>query len=406
MDANATTPLLPEVLDTMRPYFLESFGNASSIHQVGQQARAAVEQAREHVANLIHCRPAEIVFTSGGTESDNLALFGLLEPGDQLITTRIEHHAVLHSGEALSKLGVHVTWLGCDARGIISGDALREALEFEISPGVRPRRRLVSIMMANNETGVIQPIAQLAFIAHQAGALFHTDAVQAGGKIPIDIPTLGVDLLTLAGHKMHAPLGTGILFARRGLQLKPLFHGGSHERRRRPGTENLPGIVGLGRAAQLAKDWLASSGDDSGPEKLAALRDRLEQGVLAAVPQTGVNGFGPHGEFVRRVPNTANIYFDHVEGEALVIALDLKGICVSGGSACSSGAVEPSHVLMAMGHTADRARASLRFSLSKLNTDADVDKLLAVLPDAVARLRQLSPKAQQQTLRREADALA
>jgi cysteine desulfurase len=188
--------------------------------------------------------------------------------------------------------------------------------------------------------------------------------------------------------------------------LKPLFHGGSHERRRRPGTENLPGIVGLGRAAQLAKDWLASAGNDSGPEKLAALRDSLEQGVLAAVPQTGVNGFGTHGEFVRRVPNTANIYFDHVEGEALVIALDLKGICVSGGSACSSGAVEPSHVLMAMGHTADRARASLRFSLSKLNTDADVDKLLAVLPDAVARLRQLSPKAQQQTLRREADALA
>jgi cysteine desulfurase len=390
MDSNATTPLLPEVLEAMRPFFLERFGNPSSIHQQGQQARAAVEQAREHVAALLHCRASEIVFTSGGTESDNLALFGLLEPGDQLITTKIEHHAVLHSAEALEKLGVHVTYLGCDERGIISPEILRAALETETT--IKPRRRVVSIMMANNETGVIQPIAQLAFVAHQHSALFHTDAVQAAAKIPIDVKSLDIDLLTIAGHKMHAPLGTGVLFLRRGIQLKPLFHGGGHERRRRPGTENLPGIVGLGKAAQIAADWLESSG----PENLAALRDRLEHGILSRIPYTGVNGAGTN-----RVCNTTNIFFDHVEGEALVIALDLKGVSVSGGSACSSGAVEPSHVLLAMGATADRARASLRFSLNKLNTSAEVDTLLNLLPDAVARLRELSPKAQ----RREAEAM-
>jgi cysteine desulfurase len=378
----------------MRPYFLERFGNASSIHQQGQQARAAVEQAREHVAALLHCRPTEVVFTSGGTESDNLALFGLLSPGDQLITTRTEHHAVLNSAEALEKLGVHVTWLRSDERGIIQPDTLRAALE-SASPIVTPHRRLVSIIMANNETGVIQPISQLAFIAHQFNAIFHTDAVQAAGKIPIDVKALNVDLLSIAGHKMHAPLGTGALFVRRGIQLRPIFHGGAHERRRRAGTENLPGIVGLGKAVQLASDWLESDG----PEQIAALRDRLEQGILVSIPQTGINAASPTGNIAARVPNTTNIWFDHVEGEALVIALDLKGISVSGGSACSSGAVEPSHVLLSMGLSQDRARASLRFSLSKQNTAAEVDALLAILPDAVARLRTLSPKMQ----RREAE---
>jgi cysteine desulfurase len=357
MDANATTPLLPAVMDAVRPYYLESFGNPSSIHQQGQQARAAVEQAREHVA------------------------------------------ALLHSAEALEKLGVQVTWLGCDERGIVSTEELKAALESTDATGIKPRRRIVSIMMANNETGVIQPIAQLAFLAHQHDALFHTDAVQAAGKIPIDVKALGVDLLSIAGHKMHAPLGTGALFVRRGLQLKPMFHGGAHERRRRPGTENLPGIVGLGKAAELAAAWLSSTA----PTEMAALRDHLEQEILAQISDTGVNGAGTTGNVATRVPNTSNIWFDHVEGEALVIALDLKGISVSGGSACASGAVEPSHVLMAMGANADRARASLRFSLSKLNTAAEVDALLNILPAAVARLRELSPKVQQQTLRRQAD---
>lgn len=390
MDSNATTPLLPEILDAMHPFFLERFGNASSIHQQGQQARAAVEQAREQVAGLLHCRATDVVFTSGGTESDNFALFGLVEVGDHLITTKFEHHAVLNAAEALEKLGVVVTYLGCDERGIVSVDALRDALEREVAPGIPPRRRVVSIIMANNETGVVQPISQLAFVAHQHGAIFHTDAVQAAAKLPIDVKALDVDLLSIAGHKMHAPLGTGVLFVRRSIQLKPIFYGGNHERRRRPGTENLPGIVGLGKAALMASQWLES--DDVA--RLTVLRDRLEQGILASIPQTGVNGAG-----TKRVPNTTNIWFDHVEGEALVIALDLKGISVSGGSACASGAVEPSHVLLAMGVSQDRARASLRFSLSKLNTDAEIDTVLSILPDAVARLRELSPKAQ----RREAE---
>ncbi len=378
MDANATTPLLPEVFEAMRPFYLEHYGNASSIHQQGQQARSAVDRARESVAGLLHCRPAEIVFTSGGTESDNLALFGVLSPGDHLITSTIEHHAVLHAAQSLEARGVEVTFLPVTPQGIVEPTALLAAL--------KPNTRLVSIMYANNETGVIQPIDALAGIAHAGGALFHTDAVQAAGKLALDVSHHGflkeVDLLTLSGHKVHAPKGIGVLYVRRSVQLSPMFHGGSHERQRRAGTENVPGIVGLGKAAELASGWLQSDG----PTRLAALRNRLEQSLLAQIEETGVNGAG-----VPRVVNTTNIYFDHVEAEALLIALDLKGLSVSGGSACQSGASEPSHVLTAMGLSAARARASIRFSLSKLTTEAEIDEALLLIPEAVAHLRKLSP---------------
>lgn len=382
MDANATTPLLPEVLEAMRPFFLEHYGNASSIHQQGQYARAAVDNAREQIARLLHCRTSEIVFTSGGTESDNLALFGTLHSSAtgpaHLITSSVEHHAVLHAAESLEKNHIQVTFLPCTPQGLIEPAALKAA--------IRPDTRLVSIMFANNETGVIQPIAELAAIAHAAGALFHTDAVQAAGKLPLDLSAKGplrdVDLLTLSGHKVYAPKGIGVLFVRRNVRLAPMLHGGTHERQRRAGTENVTGIVGLGKAAEIAGDWLSSEG----PAELTALRDHLEQSILAQVEECGVNGAG-----APRVANTANLYFDHVEAEALVIALDLKGLSVSGGAACQSGATEPSHVLTAMGLSSARARASVRFSLSKLTTDEEVDYALELIPAAVARLRELSP---------------
>jgi len=376
MDANATTPLDPRVLAAMRPFLEDSFGNASSIHQEGQRARAAVEFARESVAALLNARPAEIVFTSGGTESDNLALFGSLHAGDHLVTTAIEHSAVLQSAEALQRRKVDVTFVPPDASGLISPDSIRAALQ--------PNTKLVSVMLANNETGVLQPIAKIAELvhAHGHGALLHTDAVQAAGKLPLDVAALRCDLLTLSAHKIYGPKGVGALFVRRGVRVSPLFYGGTHERQRRAGTENVPGIVGFGAAATIARDWLAT---DS-PAALARLRDRLEQSILAAIPLSGVNGLA-----APRVPNTANIYFDHVEAEALLIALDLKGLAVSGGSACHSGATLPSHVLLAMGLTKERARSSLRFSLLCSASDDDVDFALSILPDAVSRLRTLSP---------------
>jgi len=385
MDANATTPVLPEVQQAMQPFWSEQFGNASSIHQRGQHARAAVDHARESVARLLGCRAAEIVFTSGGTESDNMALFGLLHPGDHLVTTAIEHHAVLHAAEELAERGVDVTFLPCTPQGVVEVGALVAAL--------RPTTKLVSVMMANNETGVIQPIRELANAAHAAGALFHTDAIQAAGKLALDVKELGCDLLSISGHKMYAPQGTGALFVRRNVRLKSMFFGGLHERGRRPGTENVAGIVGLGRAAELARAWLAANPENpDSPASLTALRDRLERGILAAVAGAGVNGGG--GDPVARVANTANLYFDDVEAEALVIALDLKGLAVSGGSACQSGATEPSHVLRAMGLSEARARASLRFSLSRLTTGDEVDAALEIVPPAVARLRELAPKKQ------------
>jgi cysteine desulfurase len=393
MDANATTPVLPEVVEAMRPLWSESFGNASSIHQAGQGARSAVEHAREAIARLLHCRPAEIVFTSGGTESDNLALFGVLEASTRngepqhLITSSIEHEAVLQAARALEARGVEVTYLPCTPEGLVQPAALRAA--------IRPNTRLVSVMLANNETGVIQPIRELADIAHSAGALFHTDAVQAAGKLPLNVAALGCDLLSLSGHKVYAPQGTGVLFVRRNVRLSPILFGGRHERGRRAGTENVAGIAGLGRASELALHWLATSDSEQRPSpnappqtpvELAALRDRLEQGILSRVPDSAVNGAG-----APRVCNTSNLYIDHVEAEALVIALDLKGLAISGGSACQSGATEPSHVLTAMGVSELRARASIRLSLSRLTTLDEVDQAIDLVVAAVARLRELSP---------------
>jgi cysteine desulfurase len=374
MDANATTPLLPDVLDAMRPWLLESFGNASSIHQHGQHARAAVENARESVARLLNCRESEIVFTSGGTESDNMAIFGLVQPGDHLMTSSIEHHAVLHAAERLRDRGIEVTFLPVNAAGAVDPEDLRRAL--------RPNTKLISVMMANNETGVIQPVAEIGRIAQEADIWFHTDAVQAAGKLPIDVKAIGCDLLSISGHKMHAPQGTGVLYVRRGTHLEPLFFGGAHERQRRAGTENVAGIVGLGKAAEIAAESLRSAALD----RISQLRDRLEKGILDTVEGCGLNGSGN-----ARVPNTTNLYFDNLEGEALVIALDLKGLAVSGGSACMSGATEPSHVLLAMGLAPERARASLRFSLTKLNTEADIEAALEIIPAAVTRLRELAP---------------
>ena len=374
LDNNATTPVLPQVEAAMRPYFLEHFGNASSIHHHGQQARAAVERARESVAELLGARAAEIVFTSGGTEADNLALFGLVTQGDHLITSSIEHHAVLNAAKQLGENCVDLTPVPVDSRGLVDPDDVRRAL--------RPNTKLISIMMANNETGVLQPVEQIGRIAAEADVYFHTDAVQAAGTVPIEVKKIGCDLLSISGHKMHAPQGVGALYVRRNTLIHPLFYGGNHERQRRAGTENLPGIVAMGKAAEIARESLAA-GDG---EKMAALRSRLESTVLSLIESVGVNGGG-----APRVPNTSNIYFDYIEGEALVIALDLKGLAVSTGAACSSGAIEPSHVLTAMGLAPERARASLRVSLGKQNTAEDVDYALSILPETVARLRDLSP---------------
>jgi cysteine desulfurase len=377
MDANATTPLLPEVMEAMRPYWMEHFGNASSIHQHGQRARTGVDLARETLAEFFGCHPAEVVFTSGGTEGDNTALFGLLHPGDHLITTSIEHSAVLAAATRLERDGVTTTQVDPKADGLID--------PMDILRAIRPETRLISVMLANNETGVIQPVEEIGKIAAQTGAFFHIDAVQGAGKVPIDVNKIGCHVLTISGHKMHAPKGVGAMYLRKGTPLEPLLHGGSHERRRRAGTENVPAIVGLGKAAELAMHSL----DTGVMHRLAGLRDRLEAGILAQISGTGVNGGG-----VPRAANTSNIWFDQLEGEALVIALDLKGISVSGGSACHSGATEPSHVLMAMGLDKTRARASLRFSLLKTATEADVDYVLEVLPAAVERLRELAPAAE------------
>jgi cysteine desulfurase len=374
LDNNATTPVLPEVFEAMRPYFGDQFGNASSIHHHGQQTRAAVEDARESVAALLGCRASEIVFTSGGTEADNLAVAGLAGAGDHVITSSIEHHAVLLACKHLEEVGVEVTVLPVDGRCLVDPGDVRRAL--------RSNTKLISVMMANNETGVLQPVEEIGKIAAEAGVCFHTDAVQAAGKIAIEVKRIGCQALSISGHKIHAPQGVGALYVRKGTPLQPLFYGGRHERSRRAGTENVPGIVGLGKAAKVAKDAL-DRGDD---KKMAAMRERLQQGIFAQVEEAGLNGDG-----ARRVPNTANIHFDHVDGEALVIALDLKGVAVSTGAACSSGAIEASHVLLAMGLRPDQARASIRFSLGKQTSAEDIDFALALVPETVARLRELSP---------------
>lgn len=380
LDNNATTPVLPEVLEAMRPYFGERFGNASSIHHHGQETRAAVERARESVAALLGCRAPEVVFTSGGTEADNLAIFGLVKPGDHVITSTIEHHAVLNACKHLEAQGCEVTYVPVDFCGLVEPADVKRALYRNT--------KLITIMLANNETGAVQSVEILGKIAAEADVYFHTDAVQAASKLPIDVNKIGCDLLTISGHKFHGPQGVGALYVRKGTQLEPMLYGGNHERSRRAGTENVPGIVGLGKAAELARAGFerGNDRDDSrADQKMAAARDRLERELLK------IEGTGINGESAPRVPNTTNIYFDGIEGEALVIALDLKGLAVSTGAACSSGAIEPSHVLTAMGLRPDRAKASIRFSLGKQNTAEDIDFALSLVPETVSRLRDLSP---------------
>src|SRR5215469_2363097 len=380
LDYNATTPVEPEVLDAMLPYFSGEFGNASSIHTYGQKARAAVETAREHVAALIAARPQEIFFTSGGTESDNHAIFGIVSSAaaspssrPHVITSFVEHEAVLNACQALEKQGVDVTYLHVDQDGLIDLEDLRAA--------IRKETVLITIMHANNELGTVQPLEDVGRIAKDADVYFHTDAVQSAGKIPIDVNQSQLDLLSLSGHKLYAPKGVGALYVRGGTRLRQLLYGGHHQRGMRPGTENVAGIVGLGKAAEIARQSLANDA-----KRLGALRDQLEHGLLHRVPHSRVNA--PRAP---RTPNTANLVFPGVEGEALLIALDLKGLACSTGAACSSGAVEPSHVLTAIGLPAEEARASLRFSLGRHTTQADIDFALQVIPGVVAQLRQLSP---------------
>ncbi len=373
-DHNATTPPDPAVVDAMRRALIEDFGNPSSVHHFGQRAKALLDEARSSVSTLIGAEPAEVVFTSGGTEADNLAIRGAaeaLEPTGRrhLIASGIEHEAVLNTVKALARRGWTVTLLPVDASGIVSPAALEAVVTRQTA--------LVSVMHANNEIGTVQPIAELASIAHGAGALMHTDAVQSVGKIPVDVRRLGVDLLSLSAHKINGPKGSGALWIKRGTRLVSTMTGGKHERNRRGGTENVPGIVGLGVAADLARKK-ASLAD------LAALRDRLEREILDTVPGTQVNGAREP-----RVPNTTNISFDGVEAESLLIALDLEGFAVSTGSACSSGTLEPSHVLRAMGLPSHRTQNSIRFSLGAGNTEAEVDQLVAKLPAVVEKLRTL-----------------
>ncbi|MBI3048765.1 MAG: cysteine desulfurase [Acidobacteria bacterium] len=377
LDHNATTPLHPAVADAMVRVLRDEFGNPSSVHHFGQRAKAAVDEARSAVAALLGADPGDVVFTSGGTESDNLAIRGAAEALERtgkrhLVASAIEHEAVLNTLKALARRGWTTTLLLVDETGIVSPDALRAALTDETA--------LVSVMHANNEIGTVQPIAELARLAHDCGALFHTDAVQSAGKIPIDVKALGVDLLSISAHKFYGPKGAGALWIRRGLRLLPALTGGKQERNRRAGTENVAGIVGMGAAAAVARSKMAEEA-----ARLAALRDRLEDGVLGAVPGTAINGAR-----TPRVPNTTNISFDRVEAESLLIALDLEGIAVSTGSACSSGTLEPSHVLKAMGFPPHRTQNSIRFSLGAANTDVDIDQVIAVLPGTVEKLRTLT----------------
>ena len=379
LDYNATAPPLPEVVAAVARAMSETTGNASSVHSFGQQAKAELDAARTAVAGLLGAEASEVVFTAGGTESDNLAIRGAaeaLEPAGRrhLITSTIEHEAVLNTFRALARRGWDTTLLPVSSSGVVDPD--------DLSAAMRPDTALVSIMHANNEIGTVQPVAELAAIARAQGALFHTDAVQSAGKIPVNARDLGVDLLSIAGHKFGGPKGTGALWVRRGVRLLPYLTGGRQERGRRAGTENVPALVGLGHAARIVAGKLTAAGD------LAALRDTLEAGILANVPGTVVNG-----DPARRVPNTTNISFEAIEAESLLIALDLEGVAISTGSACSSGSLEPSHVLKAMGLPNARARNSLRFSLGPTTTADEIEFVVGALPRLVSRLRQLGRPA-------------
>jgi len=378
-DHNATTPVAPEVQEALVSCLGQVYGNASSIHYFGQGAKRQLEAARRQIASLIHANPAEVVFTSGGTEADNMAVLGVVRasghPAPHVIASAIEHPAVLGPCAQLGREGASVTMLRVGASGVVNPDDVRNAL--------RPESALVSIMHANNELGTVQPIAEIARIAREAGVPLHVDGVQALGKIPVDVEALGVDLYSMSGHKLYAPKGVGALYVRKGTRMAPISFGGHHERDRRPGTENVPGAVAFGAAAQLAAERLTDEAN-----RLAVLRDRLENAILDRTPGTGINGARWN-----RLPNTSNIYFDGIDGEALVIALDLRGFAVSTGAACSSGALTPSHVLTAIGLSADRARASMRFSLGRGNTADQVDALVEAIGASVTHLRRISVHA-------------
>jgi cysteine desulfurase len=376
-DHNATTPVAPEVQETLVLCLGQVYGNASSIHYFGQGAKRQLEAARRQIADLIHASPAEVIFTSGGTEADNMAVLGVARvsanPSRHVISSSIEHPAVLGPCMQLGREGVDITLLPVDSSGIVDPDDVRKAL--------RPDTVLVSVMHANNELGTVQPIAEIARITREAGVPLHVDGVQALGKIAVDVAALGVDLYSMSGHKLYAPKGVGALYIRKGTRMAPIAFGGHHERDRRPGTENVPSAAAFGAAAGLARGRVAED-----CERLRALRDRLESRVLESIPNSGING-----DRRNRVPNTSNIYFDGIDGEALVIALDLRGFAVSTGAACSSGALTPSHVLTAIGLSAGRARASMRFSLGHGNTAEQVDALVDALGASMTHLRRISP---------------
>ncbi|MBI5903640.1 MAG: cysteine desulfurase NifS [Deltaproteobacteria bacterium] len=376
-DHNATTPVLPEVFEAMVPFLKDQWGNPSSIHWAGRGTKKAVEDGREKVCALLNCTPPELIFTSSGTEGDNHAIKGLVyarrDKGNHIITTRVEHPAVLNTCKHLAKEGFEVTYLDVDNDGLIDLEALKKA--------ITPKTILITVMFANNETGVLFPIEEIGAIARERGVAFHTDAVQAAGKYPIDLQKLPVDLLTISGHKLYAPKGVGALYARRGVRLAPLIHGGHHERNRRGGTENVAGIAGMGVAAEIAaRDMVKETAH------LTTLRDRIEAGFKARVEHIKVNG---HPE--KRLANTSNISFEFVEGESLLLNLDMKGIAASSGSACTSGSLEPSHVLIAMGLSHEMSHGSVRFSLGKSNTVEEIDYLLEIMPPIVERMRSMSP---------------
>ena len=377
LDYAATTPTHPEVVKAMLPHFTEEFGNPSSIYSYGQEAKGAIEEARAKVADLIAARSEEIVFTSGGTEADNFAIKGVAfaneSKGNHIITSSIEHHAVIETGKFLERRGFSVTYLAVDEYGLVDPDDVRKA--------ITGKTILISVMHANNEVGTIQPIAEMGKIAQEAGVYFHTDAVQTAGHIPVDVNKLGVDLLAMSAHKLYGPKGTGALYIRKGTKLVSFMHGGEQERRRRASTENVPGIVGFGRAAELAQQEMGGEA-----RRLTYLRDELITGLLERIDHTRLNGHP-----INRLPNNVNVSVDFVEGESMLLNLDLEGICASTGSACSSSSLEPSHVLLAMGLSHEQAHGSLRFTLGKWTTGEEVERVLDVLPRIVAKLRAMSP---------------
>jgi len=377
LDHNATTPVHPEVVEAMMPFFRDQFGNASSIHWAGREVKKYLDEAREKVAALMNADPEEVIFTGCGTESDNMAIKGVAsthqDKGRHIITSKVEHHAVLHTCQFMRELGYEITYLSVDRDGLIDLEEVRRS--------IRPDTILVSIMFANNETGTIMPVQEIGSICREKGALFHTDAVQAVGKIPIDLKKLPVDILSLSGHKLNTPKGIGAQFIRKGTKLSPLIHGGAQERNRRAGTENIPYIIGLGKACEIARRDFARR-----HEYLQGLRNRLQEGIFRKIPHVELNGHP-----TQRLPNTLNVSFLYVEGESLLLNVDLEGIAVSSGSACSSGSADASYVILAMGKSPLVAQSAIRFSLGWTNTAEDVDYVLEVVPPIVERLRAISP---------------